>query len=78
MENEKSLALFYGAIAVTIVALLLCIYYAIPNINHLPIPVDAEPTKVHYKYIELCGSLAVLGVIGALITLVQKLLRSKR
>lgn len=68
MENRKSSILFYGAIVVTAVALLLCIYNAIPGIYHVPVPAYAEPTKVHYKYVALFGGLAVLGAIGALIT----------
>jgi hypothetical protein len=68
MGNAKSPILFYGAIVVAVVALLLCIYCAIPNINHVVIPAYAEPTKVHYKYIELFGGLAILGAIGALLT----------
>lgn len=68
MDNAKSPVLFYTAIAFTVVALLLCIYQLIPNIYHVPVPAYAEPTKVHYKYVELFGGLAILGVIGALIT----------
>ena len=68
MDNAKSPVLFYVAIAFAVVALLLCIYCAIPNINHMVIPDYAQPTKVHYKYVGLFGGLAVLGVIGALIT----------
>lgn len=46
----------------------ICIYHAIPNIYHVPVPADARPTDVHYKYIAFFGGLAVLGVIDALIT----------
>ncbi len=68
MDNAKSPILFYIAIAVTIIALLFCIYQLIPNIYHVPVPDYAEPTKVHYKYVGLFGGIAVLGAIGALIT----------
>lgn len=68
MDNAKSPVLFYAAIAFTVVALLLCVYCAIPNINHVVIPAYAEPTKVHYKYVEIFGGVAVLGMVGALIT----------
>lgn len=67
MDNAKSPVLFYAAIAVAVVALLFCIYHLIPNIYHIPIPAYAEPTKVHYKYVELFEGLAILGVIGTLI-----------
>lgn len=68
MDNQKSFpTLFYGAIAITVVALLLCGYYLIPNINHLLIPTWAQPMKVHYKYVGLCAGIAALGAIGAVI-----------
>jgi hypothetical protein len=67
MDNAKSPIWFYGSIAVAVVALLLCVYSAIPDINHVIIPAYAEPTKVHEKYVALFGGLAALGVIGALI-----------
>ncbi|GHO47085.1 hypothetical protein [Ktedonospora formicarum] len=78
MENEKNSTLLYGVIVATVVALLLSLYYLIPNINHIPIPAEADPTLVHYKYVELFGSLAVLGVIGTMILLLQRLARRKR
>lgn len=68
MERPKNPVVFYIAIAVAVVALLLCIYNAIPNIYHATVPAYAEPTKVHEKYVGLFGGLAVLGVIVALIT----------
>jgi hypothetical protein len=68
MESMKNSVLFYGAIAVTVTAVLFCIYHAIPNIYHVPVPDYAEPTKVHYKYVAAFAGLAVLGVIGALMT----------
>lgn len=67
MDNVKSPVLFYIAIAITIVSLLFCIYHAIPNIYHIPVPAYADPTKVHYKYVATFGGLAALGVIVALI-----------
>lgn len=68
MENETSHFLFYGATALTVLALLFCGYYLIPNINHVLIPAYAQPTLVHYKYVGLAGGVAVLSIIGALIT----------
>ncbi len=68
MGNAKNPVLFYVAIAVTVVALLFCVYHLIPNIYHVPVPAYAEPTKVHEKYVAFFAGLAVLGVIGALIT----------
>ena len=67
MENSKSRAVFYVAIAVTVVAVLLSIYQAIPNIYHFPVPAYAEPMKVHEKYAELFGGIAALGMVVALL-----------
>lgn len=67
MENSKNHAVLYIAIAVTVVALALSIYQAIPNIYHIPVPAYAEPTKVHEKYIELFGGIAALGVVVSLL-----------
>ena len=62
----KSPALFYGAIAVAIIGLLLAIFYVIPGVSH-PL-VSANPTAAHYKHAALFAVLAVLGVIGALVS----------
>jgi hypothetical protein len=62
----KNPGLFYGAIAVAIVALLLCIYYVIPGIPHML--VSSNPTAMHLKHVALFAALTVLGVIGALVT----------
>jgi len=62
----KNPGLFYGAIAVAVVALLLTIYYVIPGVNH--VLVSGNPTATHLKHVALFGALTVLGVIGALVT----------
>jgi hypothetical protein len=67
MSNVKSPVLFYGAIAIAVVGLLFCLYYLIPNINHVLIPAYAHPELVHYKYAGPFGGLAILGVILAVI-----------
>lgn len=78
MRSGKKPVLFYVAIAVAIVALLFCIYHAIPGIYHVPIPAYAEPTKVHYKYIAVFGGIAALGVIGALLVRLRGSVKSSR
>jgi preprotein translocase subunit SecD len=62
----KNPGLFYGAIAVAVVALLLCVYYGIPGVNH--VLVSGNPTAAHFKHVALFGALTVLAVIGALVT----------
>jgi len=66
MANAKSPALFYGAIAVAVIALLLCIYYIIPGVNH--VLVSGNPTAVHLKHVALFAAITVLGIIAALVT----------
>lgn len=68
MEQRKGSLPFYGALALTVVALLFSVYFLIPNINHVVIPAYARPTLVHYKYVGLAGGIAVLGFIAAMIT----------
>jgi hypothetical protein len=66
MANTKNPGLFYGAIAVAVVALLITIYYVIPGINH--VLVSGNPTAVHIKHVFLFAVLTVLGIIAALVT----------
>jgi hypothetical protein len=66
MSNAKNPSLFYGAIAVAVVALLITIYYVIPGVNH--VLVSGNPTAMHLKHVILFAALTVLAVIGALVT----------
>jgi hypothetical protein len=68
MESPKVPLVFYSALAVAGVSLLLTIYYLIPGIYHVPIPDVARPTLVHEKYVELCASIVFLSVLVALIS----------
>ncbi len=62
----KSPALFYGAIAVAIIALLLAVFYAIPGVSH-PLA-SGNPMAAHYKHAALFAVIAILGVVGALVS----------
>ena len=66
MSNAKNPSLFYGAIAVAVIALLITIYYVIPGVNH--VLVSSNPTAMHIKHVALFGALTVLAVIAALVT----------
>ncbi len=61
----KNPALFYGAIAVAIIGILLGVYYLIPGIYH---PLAYPPTIAHYKHAALFFVLGVIGIITALVT----------
>ncbi|HTK09956.1 MAG TPA: hypothetical protein VL485_22480 [Ktedonobacteraceae bacterium] len=62
----KNPGLFYGAIVVAIIGLLLAIFYAIPGLSH-PL-VSSNPLAAHYKHVALFAVLAILGVVGALVS----------
>ena len=62
----KNPVLFYGAIAIAIIGLLLAVFYAIPGVSH-PL-VSLNPTAAHYKHASLFAVIAILGVVGALVS----------
>jgi hypothetical protein len=63
MKNNSSI--FIGAIVVAIICIALAVFYAIPG-NH-PLT-SANATASHWKHVALFAVLAVLCVIGALVT----------
>jgi hypothetical protein len=63
----KSPALFFGAIAVAIIAALLGVYYLVPGVYHV-LTFSGLPTSAHYKHAALFLVIAVIAVIGALVT----------
>jgi hypothetical protein len=60
---------FFGAIAVAVLALLLAVYYAIPGVYHVLVsgqthpPMDSQP-----GHVLLFAVITVLGIIAALVT----------
>ena len=61
----KNPALFYGAIAVAVIGILLGVYYLIPGVYH---PLASPPTVAHYKHAALFFVLGVIGIIAAFAT----------
>ncbi len=61
----KNPALFYGAIAVAVIGILLGVYYLIPGVYH---PLANPPAVAHYKHAALFFVLGVIGIIGAFVT----------
>ena len=61
----KNPALFYGAIAVAVIGILLGVYYLIPGVYH---PLANPPTVAHYKHAALFFVLGVIGIIAAFVT----------
>jgi hypothetical protein len=68
MNQPKNPALFYGAIAVAVVALILCVYYALPGVNHVFISGSHKATDPQPAHIVLFLALTVLGIAVALVT----------
>ncbi len=66
MTSSNNRAVFYAAIVVAIIALILCVFYIIPGVTH-PL-VSSNPTAAHYKHAAAFGAVAVLAIIGALVT----------
>ncbi|GAC1660616.1 MAG: hypothetical protein PVS3B1_36030 [Ktedonobacteraceae bacterium] len=64
MTANKS-TIFYGAIAVAVVAIIIAIYYAIPGIYH--VLVSDNPTGFHLKHMVAFIVLAVIGILAALV-----------
>ncbi len=63
---SRNPALFYGAIIVAILAVLLAIYYAIPSIDHVLVSGGSQGT--HIKHVAAFVAIAVIAVLGALVT----------
>lgn len=63
----KGPALFYGAIAVAVIGVLLGVYYIIPGVYHV-LTLSGLPTSPHYKHAVLFFAIAVISVIAALAT----------
>ncbi len=66
MASSNTRAVFYGAIIVAIIALVLCVFYLVPGVTH-PL-VSSDPTAAHYKHAAAFGALTVIAIIGALVT----------
>nr|BBH94475.1 hypothetical protein KTA_26740 [Thermogemmatispora argillosa] len=65
MKNSSNPTVFVLAIIVAIVALIVGVYYLIPGIPHV---LASPPTAVHVKHAVLFFAIAVICVIGALVT----------
>jgi hypothetical protein len=65
VKNSTNPTLFIGAIIVAILAVIAGIYYLIPGVYH---PLASPPTAQHIKHALLFFIIAVLCVIGALVT----------
>ena len=63
----KNSTLFFGAIAVAIIAAVLAVYYLIPGVYH-PLTFSGLATSAHYKHAALFFVIAVIAIVGALVT----------
>jgi hypothetical protein len=62
--TPKNPAVFFGAIVVAILCVLITAYYLIPMNSYML----ASGPGPHYKHIAAFGALAVLSIIAALVT----------
>jgi hypothetical protein len=73
MASSNNRAVFYVALVVAIIGLVLCVFYIVPGVTH-PL-VSGDPTAAHYKHAAAFGALAVIAIIGALVTRPKSALR---
>jgi hypothetical protein len=64
MKSNRS-TIFYGAIVVTIIAIAIAVYYAVPGINH--VLVSDNPNGFHLKHMVAFIILAIIGILAALV-----------
>lgn len=64
----KNPAVFFGAIVIAVIALLLAIYYAVPGVNHVLVSNPATATQFQLKHVVLFVAIFVVCVIAALVT----------
>ena len=63
----KNPAIFYGAIVFAIIGVILAVFYAIPGVSH-PLVFSGSPMSAHYKHAALFAVLAIIGIIGAVVS----------
>jgi hypothetical protein len=67
MANSNNRMLFYAALVVAVLAILVCVYYVIPGYSHVLIT-SGDPKATHIKHVLAFAALAVIAIIGALVT----------
>ncbi len=67
MPNSNNRTLFYVAIVVAIIAVVLCVFYIVPGVYH-PLAFSGDPSSAHPKHSVAFGLLAIVAIIGALVT----------
>ncbi len=64
----KNPAVFFGAVVVAVISLVLAIYYAVPGVNHVLVSDPATATQFQLKHVVLFGAILIVCVIAALVT----------
>ncbi len=64
----KNPAVFFGAIVVAVIALILAIYYAVPGVNHVLVTDPATATQFQLKHVVLFAAIFIVCIIAALVT----------
>jgi hypothetical protein len=68
MNKTKNPALFFGAIAVAVIAFIIGVYYAIPGVTHVFISGSHKATDPQPAHIVLFLGIAIICVLVALVT----------
>jgi hypothetical protein len=64
----KNPAIFFGSIAVAVIALVLAIYYAIPGVYHVAVSGRVPANDPQPSHIALFVAITFISVIAALVT----------
>ncbi len=71
----KNPTIFFGAIIVAVVALILAIYYALPGVYHVLVSNPSTALQPQLKHVVLFAAILVVCVIAALVTRPKSSLR---
>jgi uncharacterized integral membrane protein len=64
----KNPTVFFGAIIVALIALILTIYYAMPGVYHVLVSNPATASQPQIKHVVLFGAILVVCILAALVT----------
>lgn len=66
--KSNNMTVFFGAIVVAIVGIILAVYYALPGVYHVLVSGKVPATQPQPSHILLFAVIAILGIVAALVT----------